>query len=144
MPRVCTYVNFPGTAEEAFLFYQSIFKTEFIGGIQRFHEMPVDPNMPPLPETVNDQVLHIELPLLGNHILMASDAPADLGFSLSQGNNMHICVNPDSREEAQRIFDGLSEGANINTPIQDMYWGAFYGTMTDRFGINWMISYQVQ
>lgn len=141
MSRISTYVNFPGTAEAAFLFYQSIFKTEFINGIQRFEEMPVDENQPALSESTKHLVLHIELPLLNDHILMASDAPAELGFTHTTGNNMHICVEPDSKDEAQRIFDGLSEGAVITMPIQDMYWGAFYGTLTDQFGINWMITF---
>ncbi len=141
MSKISTYVNFPGNAEEAFLFYQSIFKTEFVNGIQRFSEMPVDPSMPPMPESVKNLVLHIELPLLGNHILMASDAPAELGFTVTTGNNMHICVEPDSKEEAQRIFNGLSVEAVITMPIQDMYWGAYYGTLTDQFGINWMITF---
>ncbi|AWL09061.1 hypothetical protein HME7025_01198 [Aquirufa nivalisilvae] len=141
MPRISTYVNFPGNAEEAFLFYQSIFKTEFVNGIQRFGELPVDENQPPVPDSIQHMVLHIELPLLNDHILMASDAPAELGFSVSTGNNMHICVEPDSKEEAQRIFDGLSDGAVITMPIQDMFWGAYYGTLTDQFGINWMITF---
>lgn len=141
MPRISTYVNFPGNAEAAFLFYQSIFKTEFVNGIQRFEELPVDVNQPPIPESIKQQVLHIELPLINNHILMASDAPAELGFTVSTGNNMHICVEPDSKVEAQRIFDGLSDNAVITMPIQDMFWGAYYGTLTDQFGINWMISF---
>ena len=141
MSKISTYVNFPGNAEEAFLFYQSIFKTEFVNGIQRFGELPVDENQPPMPDSVKNKVLHIELPLLNQHILMASDAPAELGFTVTTGNNMHICVEPDSKEEAQRIFDCLSVAALITMPIQDMFWGAYYGTLTDQFGINWMITF---
>ncbi|MHA8060979.1 VOC family protein [Aquirufa beregesia] len=141
MSKISTYVNFPGNAEAAFLFYQPVFKTELVNGIQRFGELPVDKNQPPMPESIKHLVLHIELPLLNDHILMASDAPAELGFTVTNGNNMHICVEPDGKEEAQRIFDGLSEGAVITMPIQDMFWGAYYGTLTDQFGINWMITF---
>src|SRR5205807_1560945 len=106
--RVCTYLNFPGNTEEAFLFYQSVFKTKFGGaGIQRFGDLPADANHPPVADAVKKMVLHVELPITGNHILMATDAPKEMGFTLVQGNNMHISVEPSTREEAKRIFDQL-------------------------------------
>ncbi|MFY9158796.1 VOC family protein [Aquirufa ecclesiirivi] len=141
MSKISTYLNFPGNAEEAFLFYQSIFKTEFVNGIQRFADIATESKWPPMSDAVKNMISHIELPLLNNHILMASDAPSELGFTVTAGNNMHICVETGSKEEAQRIFDGLSEGAAITMPIQDMFWGAYYGTLTDQFGINWMITF---
>jgi len=142
-PRVSTYLNFPGNTEQAFLFYRSVFKTEFCGkGIQRFGELPADPSQPPIAENVKNMVLHIELPIIGNHILMGTDAPKEMGFTSIYGNNMHINIEPESREEAKRIFDELSEGGNISMPLQDMFWGAYFGSFTDKFGINWMINYQ--
>lgn len=142
-PRVCTYLNFPGNTEEAFLFYKSVFKTEFSGkGIQRFGELPNDPSQPPIAESVKEMVLHIELPITGNHILMGTDAPKEMGFTVIQGNNMHINIELETREEAKRIFDELSEGGKISMPLQDMFWGAYFGSFTDKFGINWMINYQ--
>ncbi|WP_226789754.1 VOC family protein [Flagellimonas hadalis] len=87
-------------------------------------------------------VLHIELPLLGGHILMGTDAPKEMGFTLTQGNTMHIQLEPDSKEEAQRLFDELSIDGKIEMPIQDMFWGAYYGSFTDKYGINWMINFQ--
>ncbi|MFQ3576445.1 MAG: SRPBCC domain-containing protein [Cytophagales bacterium] len=142
MARVSTYVNFQGKTEEAFNFYKSVFKTDFINGIKRFGDLPADPNHPPIAESVKKMVLHIELPLLGGHILMGTDAPKEMGFNVKTGNNMHIQIEPESREEAKRIFDKLSEGGIIEQPIQDMFWGAYYGSFTDKFGINWMINYQ--
>jgi len=87
-------------------------------------------------------VFHIELPILGGHILIGTDAPKEMGFTVTQGNNMHIQLEPESKEEAQRLFDELSVGGTIVQPIQDMFWGAYYGSFTDQFGINWIITYQ--
>ena len=142
MARVSTYVNFQGNTEEAFNFYKSIFKTDFINGIKRFGDLPVDPNQTPIAEPVKKMVLHVELPILGGHILMGTDSPKEMGFNLTQGNNMHIQLEPDSREEAQRLFDELSIGGKVEMPIQDMFWGAFFGSFTDKYGINWMINFQ--
>lgn len=140
--RVCSYLNFPGTTEEAFLFYRSVFKTEFSGnGIQRFGDLPADANHPPVAEALKKMILHIELPITGGHILMGTDAPKEMGFTLTQGNNMHLSLEPESREEAQRLFEGLSAGGTISMPMQDMFWGAYFGSFTDKYGINWMINY---
>jgi uncharacterized glyoxalase superfamily protein PhnB/uncharacterized protein YndB with AHSA1/START domain len=139
--RVCTYLNFPGNAEEAFRFYQSVFKTQFIGrGIQRFGDLPADANHPPVADAVKKMVLHVELPITANHILMGTDAPKEMGFTVTQGNNMHISLEPETREEAKRIFDSLSQGGVISMPLQDMFWGAYFGSFTDKYGINWMIN----
>ena len=142
MARVTTYLNFPGNTEEAFTFYKNVFKSEFINGIQRFGDLPVDPNHPRVAEEVKKMVLHIELPILGGHILMGTDAPKEMGFTLRNGNNMHIQLEPESREEAKRLFDELSEDGVVEMPIQDMFWGAYYGSFQDKFGINWMINFQ--
>lgn len=141
-PRVCTYVNFPGNTEEAFTFYKSVFKTNFSGGIQRFGDLPADPNQPPIADNVKKMVLHIELPITGNHILMGTDAPKEMGFTVTVGNNMHISLEPESKTEAKRIFDELSTDGNISMPIQDMFWGAYFGSFTDKYGINWMVNFR--
>jgi PhnB protein len=139
--RVCTYLNFPGNTEEAFLFYKSVFKTEFTsGGIQRFGDLPADANQPPIAEAVKKMVLHVELPIIGNHILMGTDAPKEMGFTVTPGNNMHISLEPDSRAEAKRIFDELSAGGTVSMPLQDMFWGAYFGSFTDKYSINWMVN----
>lgn len=140
--RVSTYVNFQGKTEKAFNFYKSVFKTTFINGIKRFGDFPADSKHPPVAESVKKMVLHIELPLLGGHILMGTDAPEEMGFTLTRGNNMHIQLEPDSKLEAQRLFDELSIDGKVEMPIQDMFWGAYFGSFTDKFGINWIINYQ--
>lgn len=142
-PRVSTYLNFPGNTEEAFLFYRSVFKTEFIGnGIQRFGDIPAGGDHPPVADSVKKMVLHVELPINGNHILMGTDAPKEMGFTLTQGNNMHISVDTDTREEAKRIFDLLAAGGTVTMPLKDMFFGSYFGSLTDKYGINWMINHQ--
>ncbi|PRD47561.1 SRPBCC domain-containing protein [Sphingobacterium haloxyli] len=142
MARVSSYLNFPGNTEEAFNFYKNVFKSEFINGIQRFEEVPADPSQPPMAESVKKMVLHVELPILGGHVLMGTDAPKEFGMTVNKGNNMHINLEPESREEAKRLFDELSEGGKVEMPIQDMFWGAYYGSCQDKYGINWMINFQ--
>jgi uncharacterized glyoxalase superfamily protein PhnB/uncharacterized protein YndB with AHSA1/START domain len=142
-PRVCTYLNFPGNTEEAFLFYRRVFKTEFIGnGIQRFGDIPAGGDNPPVADSVKKMVLHVELPITGNHILMGTDAPKEMGFTLTSGNNMHICVEPPTREEAKRIFDELAAGGTVTMPLKDMFFGSYFGSLQDKYGINWMINHQ--
>lgn len=142
MARVTTYLNFPGNTEEAFLFYKKVFKTDFTEtGIHRFGDMPADPNQPPMTDAVKNMILHIELPVLNNHILMATDAPKEMGFTVTQGNNMHISLEPESREETKRIFDALSEGGVVSMPLADMFWGAYFASFTDKYGINWMLNF---
>jgi len=141
--RVCTYLNFDGKTEEAFLFYKSVFKTEFIGkGIERFEDIPAHAGHPPIADAIKKMVLHVELPITGNHILMGTDAPKEMGFTLTKGNNMHICLEPESREEAKRLFEELSAEGNITMPLADMFFGAYFGEFSDKYGINWMINYQ--
>ncbi|HMO63433.1 MAG TPA: SRPBCC domain-containing protein [Ferruginibacter sp.] len=140
--RVSTYINCPGNTEAAFNFYQSVFKTDFINGIHRFGEIPQQPDMPPVADAVKNMVLHVELPITGGHILMGTDAPKEMGFTVTQGNNMHINIEPESRAEADRLFTALSEGGTIEMPLQDMFWGAYFGSFRDKFGINWMVNYQ--
>ncbi len=139
--RVCTYLNFPGNTEDAFLFYKSVFQTDFSGGgLQRFGDLPADSNHPPVADAIKNMIIHVELPILGNHILMGTDAPKEMGFTLVQGNNMHISLEPETRSEADRIFNELSAGGNITMPLEDMFFGSYFGSFTDKFGINWMIN----
>jgi len=142
--RVSSYLNFPGNTEEVFNFYKKVFRTDFVQGIQRFGDIPASSDHPPVSDAVKNLILHVQLPLLGDHILMGSDAPKEMGFTVTPGNNMHISLEPDSREEADRIFKELSAGGEISMPIQDMFWGAYYGSFSDKFGINWMVSYTAE
>lgn len=143
--RVSTYLNFDGKTEEAFTFYQTVFKTAFLGeGIKRFGEIPASPEHPPVADSIKNMVLHVALPITGNHILMGTDAPKEMGFNLSRGNNMHICIEPESRAEADLLFNALSEGGQVTMPMADMFFGAYFGEFSDQYGINWMINYQTE
>jgi PhnB protein len=141
MARVSTYLNFPGNTEEAFNYYRSVFGGEFSGGgIGRFRDIPAGENTPPMPEQDKNLIMHIELPILGGHVLMGSDAPASMGFHVNFGNQMHINLEPDSRAETKRLFEALADGGTITMDLQEMFWGALYGAVTDKFGVMWMFN----
>lgn len=140
MSRVNTYLNFPRTTEQAFNFYKSVFKTEFVDPIARMGAVPACPGQPPMAEADKNLVMHVALPILGGHLLMGTDSPESMGFKLNQGNNVHISLEPDSRTEADRLFTELSKGGQVQMPMQDMFWGAYFGSFTDQFGIRWMIN----
>ena len=140
MARVSTYLNFPRNTEEAFNFYRSVFGGEFTGSINRFGDMPPMEGMPPMPEADKNLVMHVELTITGGHVLMGTDAPETMGFTVTAGNNIHINLEPDTREEAEKLFNALSAGGKISMPLQDMFWGAYFGSFTDKYGINWMVN----
>ncbi|MEQ8471738.1 MAG: SRPBCC domain-containing protein [Marinoscillum sp.] len=139
---VATYLNFNGNTEEVFLFYQKVFGGEFTGkGIQRFEDFSFE-GQPPLDESNRKLIIHVELTILGGHRLMGTDAPESMGFKLNPGNNMHIHLEPGSKEEADRLFNELSEDGIVEMGMQDMFFGSYYGAFQDKYGINWMINYQ--
>jgi PhnB protein len=140
MARVSTYLNFPRNTEEAFNFYRSVFGGEFEGGISRFSDVPPAEGMPFLPEADRNLVMHIALPILGGHMLMGTDAPESMGFTVNFGNNVYINLEPDTREETKRLFTALSAGGEVTMELQDMFWGAYYGSCTDKYGVQWMFN----
>lgn len=140
MPRVSTYLNFPRSTEEAFLFYKSVFGTDFSGPIARFSSVPPQPGQPPLAEGDRNLVMHVELPILGGHMLMGTDAPESMGFTVTPGNNVYINLEPDSRTETDALFRALSDGGDIEMPLLEMFWGGYFGSLTDRFGVRWMFN----
>src|SRR5262249_44535742 len=140
MARVNTYLNFVRNTEEAFRFYQSVFKTEFAGPIMRFKDAPPAPGQPPLAKEDANLIMHIALPILAGHVLMGTDAPESMGFKLNVGDNVHLSLEPDTREETERIFNALSAGGKVEMPLADMFWGAYFGSFTDRFGVKWMLN----
>jgi PhnB protein len=140
MARVSTYLNFPRSTEEAFLFYKSVFGGEFTTPIMRFRDMPTHPDHPPLAEADKNLVMHVELPILGGHVLMGTDAPESMGFAVVSGNNMFINLEPDNRAETDRLFNALSAGGHVEMPLQDMFWGGYFGNLVDRFGVHWMVN----
>ena len=141
MARVSTYLNFQHQTEEVFNFYKVIFKTEFNPpGIRRFGDMPVHESTPPMSDKLKKLVMHVEMPITGGHVLMGTDAPEEMGFKMNFGNNVHINLEPDTREETKRLFTALSAGGNVTMELQDMFWGAYYGSCTDKYGVQWMVN----
>ena len=140
MARVSTYLNFQRNTEQAFLFYRTVFGGEFNGPMHRFADVPAAPGQPPMAEGDKQLVMHVELALLGGHVLMGTDAPESMGFKLVSGNNVYINLEPDTRAEADRLFNALAAGGKVETALQDMFWGAYFGSLTDRFGVQWMVN----
>lgn len=137
MTTINPYLNFPGTTEEAFNFYKSVFGGEFTA-LQRFGETPQGNKLSP---ELKNKIMHVSLPIGNGNILMATDAIDEMGHHVTPGTNFYISITPDSKGEADRLFKGLSAGGKVGTPLQDMFWGAYYGDFTDRFGIKWMVNY---
>lgn len=140
MSKVSIYLNFAKETEEAFNFYKEVFNTSYEIGILRFGDIPQEPDAPELPEDVKKLVMHIELPILGGFTLMGSDAPEAMGYKVNKGNNTHIMLQPDTRDETKRIFDALAQDGIVETQLQEMFWGDYYGSLKDKFGIFWMFN----
>lgn len=138
MAQVSTYLNFPRNTEDAFNFYKSVFGGEFTGPVSRFGEIPPSEEMPPLAEEDKNLVMHVALPILGGHLLMGTDAPESMNFRITQGNNVYISLHPDTREETRKLFNALSAGGVVEQELQDMFWGDYYGSCKDKFGVQWM------
>jgi len=131
------YLMFNGTCEEAFLFYRSVFGGDF-PYIGKFKDAPAEEGEVLSEEALN-RIMHVSLPI-GNSILMGSDTHpryGDVGF----GDNFSVSINAESREEADKIFNGLSAGGKVEMPINDTFWGSYFGMFKDKFGINWMVSF---
>lgn len=140
MATVSTYLNFDRRTEEAFNFYKSVFGTEFIGDIMRMGDAPAPEGAPPMSDADKQLVMHVGLPILGGHLLMGTDAPESMGFTLTQGNNMYISLHPDTRAEADALFAALSDGGKVEMPMEDQFWGDYFGDCVDKFGIHWMVN----
>jgi PhnB protein len=141
MARTSTYLNFPRQTEAAFNFYKSVFGGDFTsGGIARFSDIPPMKGAPPMAEEDKNLVMHVELPITGGHLLMGTDAPESMGFTVNFGNNIYINLEPDTKEETDRLFTLLSADGNITMELQDMFWGAYFGSCTDKFGVQWMFN----
>ena len=141
MARVSTYLNFMGNAEEAFEFYRKVFGPDYPEPIQRMGDVPPSPDAPSLSEAEKRLVMHVELPILAGHVIMATDMLESMSHELRIGNNTTINLEPDTLEETQRLFDSLSEGSSDSAPLTEMFWGATWGTCLDRFGVRWMFNY---
>ncbi|SKC77417.1 VOC family protein [Ohtaekwangia koreensis] len=137
MATINPYLNFNGTTEEAFNFYRSVFGGEF-AAVQRFKDVPETANVPPEDQ---DKIMHIALPIGRENRIMGTDALESAGHTLSPGNNFSIAIGADSEEEASRIFNGLSQGGQVTMPLEKTFWNAYFGMLTDKFGVQWMVNY---
>ncbi len=137
MATLNPYLNFNGNTEEAFNFYKSVFGGEF-AMVQRFKDTPAASNTP-----IKDlnKIMHIALPIGKGNILMATDALESMGQKLMPGNNFHLSFSADSEAETEKLFKGLSSGGNVMVPLSKQFWGAYFGMCTDKFGVQWMVSY---
>ena len=137
MKAVNPYLNFPGTTEEAFNFYKSIFGGEF-AMLQRFKDTPEAGSVP---ENLKEKIMHISLPVGNGNILMATDALESMGHKVTAGTNFHLSISADSEEETKKIFTALAAGGKVTQPLDKMFWGSYFGMCTDKFGIQWMVSH---
>lgn len=139
MARTSTYFHFAGNAEKAFLFYKSVFKTEFVGPIKRFGDLPCQPDQSPWPADQAKMIMNISLPILGGHVIMGNDAPASMGQRI-QGNNVTMNLETDSRAEVDHLFAALKVGGKVEYEPTEMPWGGYWGSLIDRYGNEWMFS----
>ena len=139
MAMLNPYLNFNGNTEEAFNFYRSVFGTDFVA-LQRYRDTP-DPICSQVSPADADKIMHIALPIGKNNILMATDALSSMGQSVRAGDNFSLSLSADSHEEAVRLFNALSAGGTVTMPLDKAFWGAFFGLLTDRYGVQWMVVY---
>ncbi|MBI5223990.1 VOC family protein [Candidatus Micrarchaeota archaeon] len=136
MTSINPYLGFKDNCEEAFNFYKSVFGCEF-SMLVRFKDMPSGPGMTKAEE---QKIMHVSLPIGKGSILMGSDWPSHMGNPVI-GNNFSISINTESEKEVDRLFKGLSAGGKITMPVGKVSWGSYFGMFSDKFGINWMVSY---
>lgn len=140
MKTVSAYLNFKKETEEAFSFYKNVFRTEYAEEIMRFGDVPPEEEMPPLSDEEKNLVMHVGLTLFDGYILRGSDTPDSFGQAVKFGNNMHIHIEVDTKEETDRLFNALKEGGQIGMELAEQFWGDYFGNLTDKFGVQWMIS----
>ena len=137
MSQINPHINFNGNAEEAFTFYKSVFGGAF-SKIMRFKDLSSAEF--PVPEKEANKIMHIALPI-GKNILMANDVPEIMGRVNEKENRSKISISAETKEEADQLFNGLSEGGEIEMPIADSPWGSYFGMFRDKFGIEWMVDF---
>jgi len=139
MTTVNVYLTFNGNCLEAFNFYKSVFGGEF-PYVGRFKDMPADAGQPVSPEE-GDKIMHISLPISQETMILGSDTGGEWAASFTQGNNFSLSISTDSKESADRLFNGLSAGGQVTMPMDSTFWGDYFGMFTYQFGINWMIGF---
>ncbi|MET0759263.1 MAG: VOC family protein [Flavobacterium sp.] len=140
MAKVNPYLTFKGNCEEAFNFYKSVFGGEF-PYIGRFKEMPPMEGSKEISAEDGEKIMHVSLPISSETMLMGSDSSEAFGQVTTVGNNFSISIDAASKEEADKLFNGLSAGGKVTMPLSKTFWGAYFGMFTDKFEINWMVNY---
>jgi PhnB protein len=140
MATINPYLTFEGNCEAAFTFYKSVFGGEF-PYIGKFKDMPPMEGCSEMSEADKEKIMHVSLPISSETILMGSDHSESFGHKTVIGNNFAISINTDNVEEADKLFSGLSAGGKITMPMNKSFWGAYFGMLTDKFGIQWMINF---
>jgi PhnB protein len=138
MASINPHINFNGNAEEAFQFYQSVFGGEF-SRIIRFKDLASEEF--PVAEHEANKIMHIALPI-GKNVLMANDVPEILGRTNENENRSKIVIAAETKEEADKLFNGLSVGGQIEMPIMDSPWGTYFGMFRDKYGVEWMVEFE--
>jgi PhnB protein len=143
MRTVNIYLNFNGNCEEAFMFYKSVFRGEF-RVLRKFKDIAQQEDTPFPSKKMEDKIMHISLPISKETVLMGSDTDGEwFGQGFRQGNNFSISIYTDKKEEADRLFHGLSSGGQVAMPMGNTFCGEYFGMFTDKFGINWMIGFNL-
>lgn len=140
MAKLIPYLFFNRNCEEVFDFYKSVFNGEYTGGVNRYKDAPQDDNMPPIKEEDKNLIMNVELKIKENVSLMGSDCHPAMP-QVNFGNHVALAYSADSREQVDEIFNKLAEGGKVGMPLSDTFWGAYFGMLTDKFGINWMVSF---
>lgn len=139
MASINPYLIFNGNCEEAFLFYQSVFGGEF-PYIGKFKDMPPTEGHPALSDEDGEKIMHVTLPIGDGFVLMGSDSNSASG-EVAFGQNVSLSLNTKSKEEADKLFNGLSAGGTVTLPMNQTFWGAYFGMFSDKFGVNWMVNF---
>lgn len=137
MKSLTVYLNFKGNTFEAFSFYKEVFKKDFTA-VTKYKDMP---GAPPMPPETGEKILHIALPLDNGYTIMGADAVDGMGPPVTFGNNFSLTIECDTEDEARDLFTSLSSGGTVVMPFDITFWGALFGVVVDKFGINWMISF---
>ena len=140
MASINPYIHFNGNAEEAFTFYKSVFGGEF-ARIARFKDMPANPEYP-MPEKEANKIMHVALPIGKTSVLMGSDTPEFLGKHNEKETRSKISISAESKEEAEKIFNRLSQDGEVEMPIDEAPWGAYFGMLRDKYGFEWMVNFE--
>lgn len=140
MAKINPYLSFLGNTEEVFNFYKSVFGGEF-SAVMRYGVMEGQEGCEDMPDEHKEKIMHMSLPISDGNVLMGNDAVGEYANDAVLGNNFSIAVSPDSKEEAEKIFNGLAEGGQVTMPLSDTFWGAYFGMLKDKYDIQWLINY---